>query len=477
MKVTPQEWDRTEAVFSKLSHEQRNSFSGVRPREIRWLVAPEESIRPQYKKRISESRERLEKIFQDHQLQGAVCRELLARLLVLGQTQVFRKLRSVEPVEVIDEHFKYNPSYASPIQTKLEGMAAEILDDSLTDLDLSPDELIPLSQRYGISGAEFHSLFIQGILREAFRHYEPFKSQEKKLLSPEQKQWQFFESSVGVGAKADKKETGQKRICEDDILFIEGSSFQLGAVFDGLGCCDNFMNVLWQQILKNEISRCFGKIKEKKHESDLKKHLEKSIKSAQKKMKKIFAELLPSVVLHRRDIPPMSADRVEKFDALCRELKAQGLDVDEDLKWYVLNRSAMTTMEMVIMTPEGKGYLFRVGDGQSVIANKKTGLVSPIGTRRKNADHSTAYIGVYHHLKSLEMIPFYFEKDDVVLTMTDGPGDTYDTPVALNQLGKLFLNEEPLKSRMLKFCREIGKKSDKKKDDYALVAMQMTSDA
>jgi hypothetical protein len=156
-------------------------------------------------------------------------------------------------------------------------------------------------------------------------------------------------------------------------------------------------------------------------------------------------------------------------------LKAQGLDVDEELRWYVLNSSAVTTMELIFLTSKGTGMLCRVGDGQSVIVQRKSGKVLPIGTRRKNDDEKTACLGAYRSLRPLEVIPFSIEQGDLVLTMTDGPGDTYESESSLNMLGQLFLKQDSLRAGLNRFCEEVDGNLHKKLDDYALVAMQMTS--
>lgn len=473
MKVTPQQWDQANMIFEKIPPHVRLSFSGIRPREIRWLIAAEEDIRPQYKARIQESRKALLKIFEEHALTEAACRELMARLLILGKTQIFRKLESVpDPVE-IDSNSNRN-GHDNGVRSKLEGMALDLLDQDFLGRDTAPDDLMPFQARYGITREEFESLYITRLKRDRLRLYEPFLSSNQRLRSRRQKQWQFSEVPFAVGAKADKKEDFTSRICEDDIFLMEHDFFHLGAVFDGLGCADNDMNVLWQEVLKKSLNKYLRVWTGTIDENSLLLFLQKAIWAAQKRMKQIFADLNPSVVLHRRDLPKLEPEKVERFDRLCTKLQAQGLPVEEDLRWYVLNSTASTTMEMIVLPPGGKGYLCRVGDGQSLLVQRKTARVIPIGIRRKNPDHTTAYLGVYRHLRSLEIIPFSYEPGDIVLTMTDGPGDTYESPNQLERLGRLFLSEPTLQKGLFRFCATVDRNSARKRDDYALVALQTT---
>jgi hypothetical protein len=474
MKVTSQEWDRAQSIFNKLSPQERQSFVGIRTRELPWLLAPEEAVRPQYRKIIFDSRKALEQIFSNHQLTESACKELLARMLVLGETQIFRKCRNVQdPVEVVDT-LEDQPSKFTPssLQAKLESMAVDLLDDSSLDQNV-PDDLMPFQARYGITESEFFGIYLHSIRKDRLQRYEPFRSMGTSLNSREQKKWQFYESSGAAGVKADKKDGNEARICEDSILLLEGSGFQVGAVFDGLGYANNSMNVLWQEVLKKSITKQFRLLLFPFSEEALKKCMERSIRSAQKKMKQIFSHLTASVSMYRRDIPRISSDKVNRFDRICAKLKEQGLDVDEDLRWYVLDHSAATTMELVVLTPGGAGYLCRVGDGQSVIVDSKTEQVRPIGTRRKNKNQTTAFLGIYHHTRSLEVIPFSIKKGDLVLTMTDGPGDTYESQDALKGLGQVFLKQSSLRAGLNRFCVKVDGNQRRKSDDYALVAMQI----
>jgi hypothetical protein len=477
MRVSSTEWEKVRSVYAKLSPQEKQRFSGIRTRELKWLLAPEEVAKPQYREIIYTTRKVLEQIFSDHLLTGSYCRELLTRMLVLGETQVFRKCRNVQdPVEIVDSsdlHFQRQQS--NPLRAKLEGMAVDLLDDGALDKNDAPDMLMPFEARYGIEEEQFYGLYLHAIRRDRLQRYEPFRSMGTRLNSREQKQWQFYESAGAKGVKADKKDDLRVRICEDSILLVEGSGFQVGAVFDGVGAANNALNIVWQELLKKQLTKKIKMIQLPIDEKEFEACMKRAIRSAQKKMKQIFSLITSSVTLLRRDIPKISTDLVDRFDRICADLKAQGLDVDEELRWYVLNSSAVTTMELVFLTSKGTGMLCRVGDGQSVIVQRKSGKVLPIGTRRKNDDEKTACLGAYRSLRPLEVLPFSIEQGDLVLTMTDGPGDTYESESSLNMLGQLFLKQDSLRAGLNRFCEEVDGNLHKKLDDYALVAMQMTS--
>lgn len=308
--------------------------------------------------------------------------------------------------------------------------------------------------------------------------FQTMGATEPEILAACTPDWEQHQTDYGVAVRAHRKWNESGPINEDAVLLASvgpaQSPTQLVACLDGVSSSiDSICIPPWQQLLKDKITQELHALLLQHSTaplSEIESSIKKAIQSAQQQLKEWFRLSWDSLQFRWTDEQGFSRYR-DPFQDDYEAAVKKGIDVDGILKWNYLHHLTASTLELLLRLPDGRGILFRVGDGLSLIINKDA-TYQVIGQRKKRNDQTTAAISAFSGLGSIETVEFNVSGTHALVAVSDGAGDNYceevDGQDTFDELAAFFMPPRDPFVGAQEFMEAVDRGPLKKMDHYSL---------